>query len=71
MEKEKVSLSIGNKLVFHQDSPVNVNLSELNEIFKKDRINVNVNLGAGDKSYFLYTSDLSYDYVKINADYRS
>lgn len=69
MEKEKVNLSIGNKLVFHQDSPVNVNLSELNEIFKKDRINVNVSLGAGDKSYFVYTSDLSYDYVKINADY--
>ena len=69
MEKEKVSLSIGGKMVFHQDSPVAFNLSELKEIFKKDRINVHVGLGAGDKSYFVYTSDLSYDYVKINADY--
>ncbi|KUG24416.1 glutamate n-acetyltransferase / n-acetylglutamate synthase [hydrocarbon metagenome] len=69
MEKEKVSLSVGDKLVFHQDAPVNVNVSELKEIFKKDRINVHVGLGAGDKSYFVYTSDLSYDYVKINADY--
>jgi len=28
-----------------------------------------VELGGGDKSYYVYTSDLSYDYVKINADY--
>ncbi|MFZ3055418.1 MAG: bifunctional glutamate N-acetyltransferase/amino-acid acetyltransferase ArgJ, partial [Smithella sp.] len=69
MEKEKVSLSIGGKMVFHQDSPVAFNLSELKEIFKKDRINVHVGLGAGDKSYLVYTSDLSCDYVKINADY--
>jgi glutamate N-acetyltransferase / amino-acid N-acetyltransferase len=69
MEKEKVSLSIGNILVFYQNSPVNINLLELKEIFKKDRIDVRVELGGGDKSYYVYTSDLSHDYVKINADY--
>ena len=69
MEKEKVSLSIGDMLVFYQDSPVNINLNKLKEIFQKSRINVHVELGGGDKSYFVYTSDLSYDYVKINADY--
>ena len=69
MEKEKISLSIGNVLVFYQNSPVNVNLNKLKEIFQKDRIDVRVELGAGDKSYYVYTSDLSHDYVKINADY--
>jgi glutamate N-acetyltransferase/amino-acid N-acetyltransferase len=69
MEKEKISLSIGDMLVFHQNSPVNINLNKLKEVFQKDRINVHVELGGGDKSYCVYTSDLSYDYVKINADY--
>jgi glutamate N-acetyltransferase/amino-acid N-acetyltransferase len=69
MEKEKISLSIGNILVFYQNSPVNINLNKLKEIFQKDRIDVHVELGGGDKSYYVYTSDLSYDYVKINADY--
>jgi glutamate N-acetyltransferase/amino-acid N-acetyltransferase len=69
MEKEKISLSIGNVLVFNQNSPVNININKLKEIFQKDRIDVHVELGGGDKSYYVYTSDLSYDYVKINADY--
>jgi glutamate N-acetyltransferase/amino-acid N-acetyltransferase len=69
MEKEKISLSIGDILVFHQNSPVNISLNKLKEIFQKDRIDVHVELGGGDKSYYVYTSDLSYDYVKINADY--
>ena len=69
MEKEKISLSIGNILVFYQNSPVNININKLKEIFQKDRIDVRVELGGGDKSYYVYTSDLSHDYVKINADY--
>ncbi len=69
MEKEKISLSIGDMLVFYQNSPVNINFNKLKEIFRKNRIDVRVELGGGDKSYYVYTSDLSYEYVKINADY--
>ncbi len=69
LEKEKVSLSIGGLPVFSQDTPAAINLSKLKGIFQKDRIDVHVQLGGGDKSYCVYTSDLSYDYVKINADY--
>lgn len=69
MEKEKISLNIGNLPVFLQNSPVDINENKLKEVFQKDRIDVEVDLGAGDKSYYVYTSDLSYDYVKINAEY--
>lgn len=69
LEKEKVSLSIGDLQVFSQDAPANISLNKLKGIFQKDRIDVHVQLGSGDKSYCVYTSDLSYDYVKINADY--
>jgi glutamate N-acetyltransferase/amino-acid N-acetyltransferase len=69
IEKEKVSLSIGNIVVFSQNSPVDMNINKLKEAFQRDRIDIEVDLGAGDKSYYVYTSDLSYDYVKINAEY--
>ena len=71
LEKEKVSLSIGGLPVFSQDTPVSISLNKLKGIFEKDRIDVHVQLGGGDKSYCVYTSDLSYDYVKINAEYRT
>ncbi len=69
LEKEKISLSIGGLPVFAQDTPAIVNLSKLKGIFQKDRIDIHVQLGGGDKSYCVYTSDLSHDYVNINADY--
>ncbi len=69
LEKEKVSLSIGNMTVFAQDAPVNLAPARLKEIFQGGNIEVRISLGGGDKSYSVYTSDLSYDYVKINADY--
>jgi len=69
LEKEKISLSIGNQTVFAQDAPTNISLSKLKEIFQGSKIEIRVGLGGGDKSYSVYTSDLSYDYVKINADY--
>jgi glutamate N-acetyltransferase/amino-acid N-acetyltransferase len=69
LEKEKVSLSIGNMTVFAQDAPANLPPARLKEIFQSGNIEVRIGLGGGDKSYSVHTSDLSYDYVKINADY--
>jgi len=41
------------------------------EVLKKKDFTVTVDLHLGDGSATVYTSDLSYDYVKINADYRT
>jgi len=40
-------------------------------IMKKDNIRVLVRLGMGKKTFSVYTSDLSHEYVDINALYRS
>jgi glutamate N-acetyltransferase/amino-acid N-acetyltransferase len=69
LDKEKVTLSMGGILVFSQDGPTNFNASKLKDIFQKDKIEVRISLGGGDKSYYVYTSDLSHDYIKINAEY--
>ena len=40
-------------------------------VMKQSEITVRVVLGRGDASETVWTCDLSYDYIKINADYRS
>ncbi len=41
------------------------------EVLKKKEFSVTVDLHLGEGESTVYTSDLSYDYVKINADYRT
>ncbi len=38
---------------------------------KEAEITVRVELARGDQASNLWSGDFSYDYVKINADYRS
>lgn len=40
-------------------------------VYDQSEIDINIDLGAGDKSFTVWTSDLSHDYVRINAEYRS
>jgi len=40
-------------------------------VMKQSEINVRVDLHRGNETATVWTCDLSYDYVKINADYRS
>jgi glutamate N-acetyltransferase/amino-acid N-acetyltransferase len=37
----------------------------------KDEITISISLARGENSEKIFTADLSYDYVRINADYRS
>ncbi|NPA11196.1 MAG: bifunctional glutamate N-acetyltransferase/amino-acid acetyltransferase ArgJ [Epsilonproteobacteria bacterium] len=40
-------------------------------VMKKDSFKISVDLGLGDDSFTAYGCDLSYEYVKINAEYRT
>ncbi|RUR32405.1 bifunctional glutamate N-acetyltransferase/amino-acid acetyltransferase ArgJ [Vreelandella andesensis] len=40
-------------------------------VMAQDEIIIRINLGRGEESATVWTSDLSHDYVTINADYRS
>ena len=37
----------------------------------KEEIHIGVELGRGDASARVWTCDFSYDYVRINAEYRT
>ena len=41
------------------------------DAMEKDEIGIRVTLGRGDAAVELLTCDLSYDYVRINAEYRT
>jgi glutamate N-acetyltransferase/amino-acid N-acetyltransferase len=38
---------------------------------KQDQFKVTCDIGLGEASYTSYGCDLSYEYVKINAEYRT
>ena len=43
----------------------------LSKALKKRNIDILVDLAEGDKEFIVWTSDLTEEYIKINADYRS
>lgn len=45
--------------------------AEATEVLKQDEFTVSVDLNQGDAEFSYYTSDLGYEYVRINADYRT
>ena len=71
-DPDNVTVSIGGIPVFVGGQPVAGDLdSLLAPHMRRTEIAVGIDLGAGNGEYLLLASDLSYDYVKINADYRS
>jgi len=57
--------------VFAAGSGVVGREKELAEIMRRPKIKVNLKLGMGNKSHRVCTSDLTFDYVKINAHYHT
>jgi glutamate N-acetyltransferase/amino-acid N-acetyltransferase len=52
-------------------TPLNYSEARATEIFKQPEIDVRIELGLGSGSATVWTTDLSYEYVKINGDYRT
>ena len=55
--------------LFRQGQGIASHLQELAEVMKKEQIKVLVKLGQGTKGFRVFSSDLTVDYVKINAHY--
>ncbi|MGM0417960.1 MAG: bifunctional glutamate N-acetyltransferase/amino-acid acetyltransferase ArgJ [Thermodesulfobacteriota bacterium] len=48
-----------------------INEEKASEIMRKDSFEITIDLNSGSFSDYIITSDLSYEYIKINADYRT
>lgn len=73
LEPRAVTLYFNGVCVFRNGTPVSgAGVEEgAAQAFRQKEIKVHLDLGAGSASFTAYTSDISYDYVKINASYRS
>jgi len=67
-----VSVTLGSlPVVEHGEPSVQYDEARAFEIMAAEDINVGISLGMGSESATVWTTDLSYDYIKINAEYRS
>jgi len=72
LDPQQVKVSIGDVLAFEQGG-IASGYTEAKGAAQmaREEISVHVDLARGDQSASVFTSDLSHDYVSINADYRS
>ncbi len=72
-KQEDLVISYDNVIVYSKQNPVFDEATEERacRVMKRDSYRVTCDLNAGKSSYISYGCDLSYDYVKINADYRT
>lgn len=66
LDWEKLDISLNGRAVFRKGKPA---LVKNNRFIKGKNISVDINLNTGGSQASVYTSDLSYGYVRINADY--
>ena len=62
---------INHTYIFSQGNPVMLSRREMMALMAPKEIDIELNLFTGGHSAVVYTSDLSYDYVKINAEYHT
>ena len=68
----RIDLYLGTTRLLNKGLPDKTYREELGQIeMDKEDIKIIVELGQGEELATIWTSDLSYDYVKINAEYRS
>ncbi|GAB2189093.1 bifunctional glutamate N-acetyltransferase/amino-acid acetyltransferase ArgJ [Sessilibacter sp. MAH1] len=72
LDVSKIDVRIGSVLIVEAGQRAPSYSEALGQsVFSQDRIDITVDLKRGDSNETVWTSDLSYDYVKINAEYRS
>ncbi|WP_273149001.1 bifunctional glutamate N-acetyltransferase/amino-acid acetyltransferase ArgJ [Methylophaga thiooxydans] len=68
----KVSIALGDVSIVEQGQPAKAYTEEQGQKVMNDaEITINVELGRGQAEDWVWTCDFSYDYVKINAEYRT
>jgi len=69
LHEEKLSIYINKKGLFIKGKPVEIDLQDLEDVLKKRNYTITIDAGLGDGEASMLTTDISYDYIKINASY--
>ena len=72
LDVNKINLSINGLQLLIDGEPAPDYTEQAGQaVFSQEDICITIDLGLGTADYHVWTSDLSHDYVSINADYRS
>ena len=71
-EITKIKIYIQNFLLCENGQGISsVDELSLSQALKKRNIDILIDLAEGDETFNVWTSDLTEEYIRINADYRS
>jgi glutamate N-acetyltransferase/amino-acid N-acetyltransferase len=68
---ERASLYFGDVMIVRQGEPVGIDVESAREPMLGAEVVIRVDLGIGDAEATAFTCDMSYDYVRINAEYHT
>jgi glutamate N-acetyltransferase/amino-acid N-acetyltransferase len=71
LKVDAIDVYFDDTAVFKEGRGIPGNIKKLQQIMGKDELCLRIRIAAGSKSFCLHTSDLTYDYVKINAHYHT
>jgi len=72
INQNKIRVLFGNNIVCENGSiSKKINIKKLDQYMKNRVIEINVKLNLGKFYHTIYGNDLTFEYLKINADYRS
>jgi len=71
LDPDKIDLYVGSLCLAKGGTPADYSEEEAAEIFKKKQIKITIDLNMGEFNATAWTCDLTYDYVKINGEYRT
>ena len=71
VDEKTLKIKLGKTLVFSEGSPKFFNEKALSKELSKKEVALEIDLNQGKGSWTFWTCDLSYDYVKINAEYHT
>ncbi|MFJ7954345.1 bifunctional glutamate N-acetyltransferase/amino-acid acetyltransferase ArgJ [Lysinibacillus sp. NPDC096418] len=71
VDPDKITIKIGGATMVENGEPIKFSEDELIQILKMHEVKIYVSLGVGEGHGHAWGCDLTYDYVQINASYRS
>ena len=71
LQPSKIEITLQGRPLVKSSVEVPFDEQEMKRLMNKKEIELIVDLHDGRASFDIYTTDLTYDYIKINASYRS
>lgn len=69
IDPQKVTIQYGDQVIFRDGEPTHPPVEELRRVARSPEFTIRFNLEMGTAEATVWSCDLSYDYVKINAEY--